>query len=282
MEPTLLTTTAAARRLGVGISTIKRWSDAGLLPCVKTPGRHRRFEASIVEHFLKDGLKRPTNGGARVESLMERAQGDADAFELQILLLAERSRAGHWWAVADSVLKAYGELQSRWDRERTPSAERAAVRERLARAIGRCADAMPAVPEAPLCFLAAAPGETSDVALRLAELVVRDAGWRPVWAGAGHDASEIAAALDAREYRTLYLSAGAPAESAGRLRVAAGEIAEACRARRITLILGGAAPWPEGSASTDRDVIRSQGFETLHEHLARNVSARRVAEAAGV
>ena len=44
----LLTTREAAARLGVGTTTIKRWSDEGVLHCVRTAGGHRRYRQSDV------------------------------------------------------------------------------------------------------------------------------------------------------------------------------------------------------------------------------------------
>ena len=39
----LLTTTAAAELLGASTTSVKRWADADMLPCVRTSGGHRRF-----------------------------------------------------------------------------------------------------------------------------------------------------------------------------------------------------------------------------------------------
>ena len=44
----LMTTKEAAAQLGVGTTTIKRWSDEGVLPCVKTAGGHRRYRQADV------------------------------------------------------------------------------------------------------------------------------------------------------------------------------------------------------------------------------------------
>lgn len=41
-----LTTAQAAQRLGLSRTTIVRWANAGALPCIRTPGGHRRFPLS--------------------------------------------------------------------------------------------------------------------------------------------------------------------------------------------------------------------------------------------
>ena len=44
----MLTSTAAARFLGVSEASVKRWADSGLLPAEKTAGGHRRFRPEDV------------------------------------------------------------------------------------------------------------------------------------------------------------------------------------------------------------------------------------------
>ena len=50
-EITLLNTADVARLCGVSESTIKRWTADGLLPCVRTAGGHRRFQAGDLRRF---------------------------------------------------------------------------------------------------------------------------------------------------------------------------------------------------------------------------------------
>lgn len=60
------TTSEAARRLGVSLSTIRRWSDLGYLRGYRTPGGQRRFSAQQLDDFLaslEDGPLRPRPGG---------------------------------------------------------------------------------------------------------------------------------------------------------------------------------------------------------------------------
>jgi excisionase family DNA binding protein len=47
-----LTTSQAARELGVSLSTVRRWSDLGYLPSYRTPGGQRRFSREQIEGFL--------------------------------------------------------------------------------------------------------------------------------------------------------------------------------------------------------------------------------------
>jgi excisionase family DNA binding protein len=45
----LLTIRQAADRAGVSIDTIRRWANQGLLPCLRTPGKQRRFRADDID-----------------------------------------------------------------------------------------------------------------------------------------------------------------------------------------------------------------------------------------
>ena len=47
-----LTTSEAARHLGVSLSTIRRWSDMGYLRGYRTPGGQRRFSREQIDAFL--------------------------------------------------------------------------------------------------------------------------------------------------------------------------------------------------------------------------------------
>src|SRR5512132_4054639 len=46
----------AAHFLGVHFTTLRRWADAGQVPCIRTPGGRRRFALSDLQQFL-DGLR---------------------------------------------------------------------------------------------------------------------------------------------------------------------------------------------------------------------------------
>ena len=54
-----LTTSEAARHLGVSMSTIRRWSDMGYLSSYRTPGGQRRFSVDQLDLFI-DSLQTGT------------------------------------------------------------------------------------------------------------------------------------------------------------------------------------------------------------------------------
>ncbi|MFT3873461.1 MAG: helix-turn-helix domain-containing protein [Nocardioides sp.] len=48
----ILTSRQVADLFKVGTSTVKRWADAGVIPCFRTPGRRYRFRRADVEALL--------------------------------------------------------------------------------------------------------------------------------------------------------------------------------------------------------------------------------------
>src|SRR6476469_1656071 len=57
-----LTTSEAARHLGVSLSTVRRWSDMGYLRGYRTPGGQRRFPVGELDEFVSS-LEERTGGG---------------------------------------------------------------------------------------------------------------------------------------------------------------------------------------------------------------------------
>jgi excisionase family DNA binding protein len=51
-SPLGLSTSQAARALGVSLGTIRRWSDMGHLDSYRTPGGQRRFSREQIEQFV--------------------------------------------------------------------------------------------------------------------------------------------------------------------------------------------------------------------------------------
>ncbi|MGA2011725.1 MAG: helix-turn-helix domain-containing protein [Solirubrobacteraceae bacterium] len=51
-SPLGLSTSQAARALGVSLGTIRRWSDLGHLQSYRTPGGQRRFSQEQIDKFV--------------------------------------------------------------------------------------------------------------------------------------------------------------------------------------------------------------------------------------
>jgi excisionase family DNA binding protein len=58
-----LSTSEAARHLGVSLSTVRRWSDAGYLRGYRTPGGQRRFTVEQLDEFLDSLQAGPASAG---------------------------------------------------------------------------------------------------------------------------------------------------------------------------------------------------------------------------
>jgi len=76
-----LTTSEAARHLGVSLSTVRRWSDMGYLRGYRTPGGQRRFPVQELDEFVASLEERTTGTGRFVR---ESEQAPDEAVELPL------------------------------------------------------------------------------------------------------------------------------------------------------------------------------------------------------
>ncbi|MDQ7029443.1 MAG: helix-turn-helix domain-containing protein [Ardenticatenia bacterium] len=53
MSKEWLTLREASELLGIHPSTLRRWSDDGKIPFVRTPGGHRRFHRQVLEEYMQ-------------------------------------------------------------------------------------------------------------------------------------------------------------------------------------------------------------------------------------
>lgn len=62
-RPDLMTPAEVAALFGVRPTTVLRWADQGHLPCVRTPGGHRRYHRDDIHTLINDLTPPPAHEG---------------------------------------------------------------------------------------------------------------------------------------------------------------------------------------------------------------------------
>lgn len=270
----LLSSTGAARALGVSSSTLKRWADQGLVDCVRTAGHHRRFAPEAI-HRLQlrqrgddgavDARSRAAVSRLAVEDLVA---ATATARSIEARLLGERERLGSWSQVAASLGPLLVELGERWSRGGVSILEEHLASERLARALARLGEWLPSSAEAPRALLATVEDEEHTLGLSLVELCLRERGWTTLWSGRRTPMREIAARVARGGVRAVLLSASLRSNDETTLAAQLEGLSPACVRSGTDLLVGGSGAWPAAprGAHLVRDLTR---FGPLLDLLAR-------------
>lgn len=264
----LWTTTSLARAFGVGVSSIKRWTDEGALKSVKTVGGHRRYHLDDIHDFAhRQGL--PTAGlpslpldepetlpedpealGLRLRDAARAGRSEEVRSLLARGFLDAVDRPGFLDDVLGEVLTQIGELWARreWGVEEEHRASYA-----IADAVDRLRPSQP--PKGPLATLACPPGELHDLPLRLARVILEWTGWRTDYLGADVPWSAMRDALERQSPAMLLFTArnGERFDSTDFV-----ELTSHCGRLGIAVGVGGS--WARGGARKDRDYNR---FRTL-------------------
>ncbi len=268
----ILSTREVAHMLNVGPSTIKRWADDGVLPCIRTSGGHRRFRASDVER-LRAEQSRTSARDALVDRWVELLMADTHPQSVAAALLAERAQLGAWWRVADEmgpILEAIGE---RWQDGRLSIIDEHLMIERLVRALSWVAQAMPVTAGAPRVLLATAEGDDHTLGLALAELCAREAGWNVRWAGRETPLAEIVRTMAEGTVDMVALSASRSSGDSDDLARQARALARPAVEHGVTVVLGGQGEWP-AEPDVGRRVRDFASFNGLLRALASQPSLK--------
>lgn len=183
--PQLWTSAEAARALGVGTSSVKRWADDGELDSVRTPGGHRRYTLAALHafaeaHGLETSLPPLATSSRRVSLLTALTRGDASTV-LRLVTPpgdALSERAAFLDETVGGVLR---EIGSRWERGKLGVDEEHRASHLLMEVLDRL---RPVTPKGSLALLACPPGELHELPLHLVRLVLEWRGWRTEMAGA--------------------------------------------------------------------------------------------------
>lgn len=257
-----MTSAAVARMLGVGVTAVKRWADAGLLPCIQTPGGHRRFDAAEVRRF--HSAPRPDTDPWRrwFDVLVDQA----DVHLVLALLFELRAEHGAWYRAADRLGVLLSEIGERWSRGDITVAQEHVASSLLQRALTLVSETLPVLPGVPPALLAPAEGDDHTLGLSLAELCLREQGWRTEWLGRPARSIDIVDRVRGRSVRLVALSASSFMRDRRALRAQVRVVGSVCQREGIPLVLGGSGHWPAPTAFG----IRMQGWSDFHRFLRRH------------
>jgi MerR family transcriptional regulator, light-induced transcriptional regulator len=277
MEREFLTSAQVASLLGVGPTSVKRWTDSGNLPCVRTPGGHRRFLRDEVERFLERGSDGWSLDWGDAHAWVDRWIHGASPFEVQSALCAERNRRGSWWKVAEALSGVIGELGQRWEGGRLSILDEHAATECLTRALARCSESISVPQGAPTCLLVSAEGEDHTLGLSLGEVVLRGAGWRARWGGRNTPLEEVVSLMRTQGVDLVAVTASIAFQDSEVLAAQARTLAAATEESGVPVVLAGGGAWPEPPSGPGGRLFRVQSFENFDQLLGKVRSEEPVA-----
>ena len=259
MSSERLTSADAAELLNVGVSTIKRWADEGIVPCVRTAGGHRRFERTVlIEHAARALAATLSEGDTR--RWMDTVMSVGSAHEVVSALYGARHRLGAWWRVARELGLVLTELGRRWSEGQLSIIEEHSATERLARGLNMAIESLPCYPEAPQVLLMTAEGDEHTLGLSLVELCAREAGWLGRWAGRATPIQQVPEVLKRGDISLIAISASPYAQDATNLARQCRRLEAIARDAGVQLVLGGGGSWP----TVPSYGLRIRSFEALH------------------
>lgn len=260
----VITLPEAARMLGVGPTTLKRWTDQGRVPHTRTPGGHRRFLRSVIQDFRSMVDPRAGVGrgpGALAVRLggpadwLDRARSLADSDRLEAALLALRAECRNWGEVGDAVMAEFiPGLRQRVQARYLSEGARCAATLSVQRAALRCAGRMRPRTGSPVAVVACPGGDACDVLLALAETVLREREFSVVDVGATTQPEVLAEVIAEQGPHVVVLLGDATADLAT-LAVRLGGVDRVAQEGGAALWLVGRAPWPRLPSSRRLDSL---------------------------
>lgn len=192
---------------------------------------------------------------------------DRPVWSVQASVLERRARSTSWHETADGLARVCSELGECWAKGEITILEEHRASERLTRALAACAETLVLSDDAPRALLAAAEGDDHTLALRLAELALREAGWNVEWAGPRTPTDELVARLERGNIGLVGISASVCSADERALEAQVRRLHAACQRVDAHLVLGGAGTWPSPDKFDGDIVHRVRSFQELHELL---------------
>jgi excisionase family DNA binding protein len=264
--------------IGVSESSLKRWVDKGLIQASKTGGGHRRLALDSVLRYIREermamahpevlglppgtGTQTPSETAARPDFLRAMSSGDESASRRIILdlFLAGVSVSRIFDQVIAPVfheigdLWRCGEIEVYQERRACETCNR--VLHELRRAVGLGPD------EGPLALGATLDGDPYTLAVNMAELVLRDCGWRAVSLGHMLPMETLRRAIEADRPTLMWVSVSAIRDP-DKFIAGFNMLYDTASASDCALVAGG-----QGLTADIRQMIRYTTFCDTFQHL---------------
>ena len=282
----VITLPIAARLLGVGPTTLKRWSDQGQIPHTRTPGGHRRFLRSAILDFR--GLVDPRLGALHAQphgqlslqigepsEWVERAHSLADADRMEAALLSLRASRSSWGDAADAVLGDFVQGLLRRRREgRISEGGWRSICQSLVRAIHRASGRMRPRVGSPVALVASPGGSAGALLVALADAVLRERGFTVLDVGCVKEPGILEEVItEQRPHQVALLACGdADGAELSRRLTGLGRAAVRCGAQ---VWLAGGAEWPAIDGARRLSSLRALG-EVAGRFVGREEDARAI------
>lgn len=286
-EAAYISTAQAARALGVGVTTVKRWVDEGILPAHKTVGGHRKLLVGDVLRLRRGNGTLPLNhsldydlAAISCRDVEERAsalarllvKGESEQAQ-SLILQAWRSGTAISELADQLIAPALRLIGHAWESGRVDVFHEHRGTQICAAALYRLKSLLETQSggDKPLAVGGAPEKDPYFLANLLAELVLLEAGWRVVNLGPDTPLASFRRAIVELHPRMLWISITHLAEPE-RFIADYGRFYEEARAANVAVALGGRGLAPEIRArlpySTFGDGLThlSEFARTLHPH----------------
>jgi len=218
-----VSTTEAAKALGLGVSTVKRWVDDGVLPAHKTAGGHRKLLVADVLELVRRG-ELPN---ANLAQLMDRGRGHklptaselaeelrralltGDADRVRLLIVGSYRRGVSIEDLADqAIAPAMEKIGHEWEAGRIDVMEEHRASQLCAAALYELKPILEerASKNRPRAVGGAPEHDYSYLPTLLAQMVLLDAGWEAINLGPNTPFKSLTKAIRELRPRLLWLS----------------------------------------------------------------------------
>jgi MerR family transcriptional regulator, light-induced transcriptional regulator len=241
----ILSTREVAALLKVSEATVKRWSDANMITCLRTPGGHRKFRRQdirkligLTEEEIAAATPLPKVSAQAIDDVLLAGNIRATASILQSKGLAPEALA----EICDTIfVPSFSLVGLKWERGELSIAEEHRASATLIDALAQTLARLPEPPQgAPIAALACIGDEQHDMGLRMVRLILHSIGFATVLLGGTVPVLDLSALVSRSSPPPAILALSAsPKASPSDLRGHLAVLSSATRTLGVALVTGG-------------------------------------------